>query len=45
MNTNVAADLANMHAHAIDRQPANIQTLVNTIMVSGACNAYTDLML
>lgn len=45
MNTNVAADLANMHAHAIDRQPANVQTLVDTIVVSDAHNAYTDLML
>ena len=45
MNTNVAANLANMHAYAIDRQLANVQMLVDTIMVSGARNAYTDLML
>jgi hypothetical protein len=44
MNTNVAADLANMHAHAIDRQPANVQTLVDTIMVIFARNAYNVLM-
>jgi len=45
MNTNVATDLATMHRHTIDRQPANVQTLVDTIMVSGARNTYTDLML